>query len=81
MYKGKGDAFNRGNYRGLKLIVQVMKVLKHVMERLFGQRVEIDVVQCGFMSGHGTTDAFFIERQLQEKHLAGNKPLYMTFVH
>ena len=26
LYKGKGDALNRGNYRGLKLIEQVMKV-------------------------------------------------------
>ena len=25
LYKGKGDALNRGNYRGLKLIEQVMK--------------------------------------------------------
>ena len=27
-----------------------------------------------------TTDAIFIVRQLQEKHLAANKPLYMAFV-
>ena len=27
VYKGKGDASNRSNYRGLKLIGQVMKVL------------------------------------------------------
>ena len=26
VYKGKGDALNRSNYRGLKLIDQVMKV-------------------------------------------------------
>ena len=37
-----------------------MKVLKHVMEGLIGQRVEIDVVQCGFMSCHGTTDAILL---------------------
>ena len=78
MYKGKGDALNRGSYRGLKLIEPVMKVKKRVMEGLIGQRVEIDVVQCSFMSGHGTTDAIFIERQLQEKHLAANKPLYIA---
>ena len=28
LYKGKGDTLNRGNYRGLKLIDQVMKVLE-----------------------------------------------------
>ena len=80
LYKGKGDALNRGNYRGLKLIEQVMKVLERVVEGLIRQRVEIDEMQCGFMSGRGTTDAIFIVRQLQEKHLAANKPLYMAFV-
>ena len=80
LYKGKGDALNRGNYRGLKLIEQVMKVLERVVEGLIRQRVEIDEMQCGFMSGRGTTNAIFIVRQLQEKHLAANKPLYMAFV-
>ena len=70
LYKGKGDALNRGNYRGLKLIEQVMKVLERVVEGLIRQRVEIDEMQCGFMSGRGTTDAIFI----------ANKPLYMAFV-
>ena len=73
LYKGKGDALNRGNYRGLKLIEQTMKVLERVVEGLIRQRVEIDEMQCGFMSGRGTTDAIFIVRQLQEKHLAANK--------
>ena len=70
----------KGNYRGLKLIDEVMKVLERVVESLIRQRVEIDEMQCGFMSGRGTTDAMFIVRQLQEKHLTANKPLYMAFV-
>ena len=57
-----------------------MKVLERVVEGLIRQRVEIDEMQCGFMSGRGTTDAIFIVRQLQEKHLAANKPLYMAFI-
>ena len=44
LYKGKGDALNRGNYRGLKLIEQTMKVLERVVEGLIRQRVEIDVM-------------------------------------
>ena len=80
LYKGKGDALHRGKYRGLKLIEQTMKVLELVVEELIRQRVEIDEMQCGFMSGRGTTDAIFIVRQLQEKHLASNKLLYMAFV-
>ena len=79
LYKGKWDALKRGNYRGLKLIEQVMKVFECMMEGLIRQRVESDEIQCGFMSGRGTTDVIFIVRQLQEKHLAANKPLYMAF--
>ena len=48
---------------------------------LIRQRVEIDKMQCAFMLGCGTTDAIFIVRQLQEKHLIANKPLYMAFVY
>ena len=50
-----------------------MKVLERVVEGLIRQSGEIDEMQCGFMS-------IFIVRQLQEKHLAANKPLYMAFV-
>ena len=57
-----------------------MKMLEHVVEGLIRQRVEIDEIQCGFMSGRGTTNAIFIVRQLQEKHLSANKPLYMACV-
>ena len=53
-----------------------MKVLERVVEGLIRQRVEIDEMQCGFMSCLGTTDAIFIVRQLQEKHLAANKPTW-----
>ena len=51
-----------------------MKMLEHVEEGL-RQIVEVDEMQCGLMLGCGTTDAIFIVRQLQEKHLIANKPL------
>ena len=35
--------------------------------------VSIDDSQFGFVPGIGTTDAIFVARQLQEKHLAVNK--------
>ena len=57
-----------------------MKVFEHVVEGLIRERVEMDEIHCGFLSSHGTTYAIFIVRQLQEKHLAANKPLYMAFV-
>ena len=62
-------------------LINLMKMLEHVEEGLIRQRVEIDEMQCGFMLGCGTTDAIFIVRQLQEKHLIANKPLYMAFVY
>ena len=54
-----------------------MKVLERVVEGLIRQRVEIDEMQCGFMSGHSTTNAIFIVHQLQEKRLAAKQaPLH-----
>ena len=79
VYNGKGDALNRPNYRGLKLIDQVMKVLERVV-KVLSDRVVIDDMQCGFMQGRGTTDAIFILHQLQEKHLVAGKPLYLAFI-
>ena len=52
-----------------------MKVFEPVFEGLIRQRVEIDEMQCDFMSGCGTTDAILIVRQQQEKHLAAYKPI------
>ena len=34
LYKGKGDALDRGNYCGLKLTEQVMKVLERIVDGL-----------------------------------------------
>ena len=33
LYKGKGEALERGNYRGLKLTEQVMKILERIVDR------------------------------------------------
>ena len=80
LYKGKGNALERGNYRGFKLTEQVMKVLERIVDGLIRQMVSIVDSQFGFVPGRGTTDAIFVVRQLQEKYLAANKRLYMAFV-
>ena len=80
IYKGKGGALERGNYRGLKNLDHVMKGIERVIEKIIRERISIDDMQFGFMPGRGTTDAIFILRQLQEKHLSKNKKLYFTFV-
>ena len=78
--KGKGDALERGNYLGLKLTEQFMKVLKRTVDGLIGQLVSTDDSQFGFVLGRGTTDTIFVVRQLQKKYLAANNRLYMAFV-
>ena len=37
LYKGKGDALERGNYCGLKLTEQVMKILERTVDSLIRQ--------------------------------------------
>ena len=63
----------RGNYRGLKLTEQVMKVLERIVDGLIRQVVSTDNSQFGFVPGRGTTDAIFVVRQLQEKYLAAQQ--------
>ena len=70
LYKGKGDALNRGNYRGLKLTEHVMKVMKRIVDGMIREMIAIDEMQFAFVPGRGTTDAIFIIRQLQEKFLS-----------
>ena len=53
---------------------------KELREKITRERVSIDEMQFGFMPGRGTTDALFILRHLQEKHVAKNKKFYCAFV-
>ena len=64
LYKSKGDALDRGNYRGLKLTEQALKILERIVDGLIRQVVSIDNSQFGFVPGRGTTDAIFVVRQL-----------------
>ena len=78
-YKGKGDATDRRNYRDLKLLEHVMKVLERVLESLIRSQVDINDMQFGFMPGRSTTDAIYILRQMQEKQLIRKKKIYFAF--
>ena len=70
----------RGNYRGLKLLDHVLKVIERVVEKIMREQVDIDDMQFGFMPGRGTTDATVILRQLQEKYMSKDKKLFFAFV-
>ena len=79
-FKGKVDAVERGNFRGLKLLDHLMKVFERVIEKYIREAVNIDDMQFGFMPGKGTMDAIFITRIMQERFLAKIMDLYFTFV-
>ena len=52
-----------------------------ILERQIRQRVEIDEMQCRFLSGHGgITAAIFILSQLQKLLMNSNKPFYITLI-
>ena len=48
--------------------------------KVIGRHVDIGEIKFNLMSGHGTTNTIFILRQLQQKHLAKKKNLYLAFV-
>ena len=72
LYKGKVEALDRGNYRGLKLTEHILKVMERIMEDFIQNIVNIDDMQFGFMPGRGATDAIFIVRQIQEAYIRKN---------
>ena len=76
LYMGKGDALNRGNYRGFKLTEQAMKIL----ESLIRQVVSIDNSQFWLCPRKRHYRCNLCGPKLQEKYLAVKKRLYMAFV-
>ena len=71
-HKGRDEALDRGNHRGLKLTDQVMKLLEWVLDFCIHEMVYIYEMQLGFVPGRGT-DAIFIVHQQQEKYIGNNK--------
>ena len=43
-------------------------MVERFVEKLIREQLIVDEMQFGFMPGHGTTDAIFLVRQLQEKY-------------
>ena len=80
IYKNKGDAQCCGNYRGIKLMSQIMKVWERIIETRLRDRVEISKQQYGFMPGKGTINTTFALRMLMEKYRKGQRKLHCIFV-
>ena len=80
LYKGRGEALDRGNYRGLKLTEHILKVMERIIEDFIQNIVNTDNMQFGFMPGRGTTDTIFIVRQILEAYIRKNRNLLFAFV-
>ena len=64
-YKGKEYSIERGNYKGLKLTDQILRIAERTIEKFIRQQIDIDKMQFGFMPGCGTINTVFIWRQLR----------------
>ena len=80
IYKGKGDALIRGNYRGLKVLDHVMKRIERVMGKIIRERVSTDDKQFGFVSEWGTADTISSSDKCWKNIWlrTGNCPLLLT---
>jgi len=62
------------------LLEHAIKVVERIFEHRIQQQIEVDVMQFGFMTGKGTTDAIYTVRQMQENFRVKGKKLYFGFV-
>ena len=79
----KGDRKECGNYRGISLLSIVGKILSRVLLNRINEHISPNILpesQCGFRSGRSTMDMIFCLRQVQEKCIEQNMPLYVVFV-
>ena len=82
IYK-KGDQTEGGNYRGISLPSAAGKIFARILLNRLSIHITPDVVPetlCGFRSNRSTVDMIICLRQLQEKWIDQDRPLYIVFV-
>ena len=82
IYK-KGDRTECGNYRGISLLSAAGKIFARILLNRLSSHITPEVVpdtQCGFRSNRRTVDMIFCLRQLREKCIEQDRPLYIVFV-
>ena len=82
IYK-KGDRTDCGNYRGISLLSIAGKIFARILLNRLSTHITPEVVpetQCGFRGNRSTIEMIFCLRQLQEKCIEQDRPLYMVFV-
>ena len=82
VWKRKGDVHDPGNYRGITLNIQVLKLLDRVLDAMIRRIVECDFgeEQQGFRKGRGTTGEMYILRQMVEKRPEVQGSMALGFV-
>ena len=82
VYKKKGDRNECGNHRGISLLVIAGKILaKIILSRIRDlSETVLPESQCGFRTNRSTIDMIFTLRQLQERSIEQQRPLYIVFV-
>ena len=80
IFKGKGDALECNNYRGIKLMSHTMKLWERIIEARLMEMTKIADNQFGFRPGKSTTEPIFALRMLQQKYREKNKELHVVFV-
>ena len=82
IYKGKGDKYVCGNYRGISLLSMVGKIFGRVLINRIREGTEevLREEQCGFRRGRGCVDQVFVVRQICEKYLAKGKDSFWAFM-
>ena len=83
IYK-KGDRTDYGNYRGISLPSIAGKIFATTFLNRLSTLITPEIVpatQCGFRGNRNTMDMIFCLRQLQEKCIEQDRPLYMLFIY
>ena len=82
IYKGKGDKYVCGNFRGISLLSMVGKIYGRVLINRIRDGTEEVLMeeQCGFRRGRGCVDQVFVVRQVCEKYLAKGKDSFWAFM-
>ena len=60
IFKGKGDAQDCSNYRGIKLMSHTLKILETMMDGRLREEVEVGREQLGFMKGREQKMEYFV---------------------
>ena len=72
-----------GNYRDISLLSAAGKIFALILLNRLSSNITPGVVpetQCGFLSNRGTVDMIFCLRQLQQKCIEQDRPLYIVVV-